>query len=259
MNVIEPKNITRFLTVLARPKAQYPSIPYLKNVSAKGLIPLERDVFSASTKRASGAIYNADYYENGAAKGVSCYKNYSWRPDVTLPVCSKYIEFLNLKKGDSVLDYGCAKGFIVKGLRQSGINAKGFDISEYAVSHAPNDVKPFLTNNFSFDKKFDWIISKDVLEHVEKNNLQTVLTEIKNNSNNSFIIVPLGKNGKYVVPENELDITHKIREPIEWWKDQFKKAGLSVEDVRFELPPIKEHQTSKYPEGTAFVVLKSQH
>lgn len=204
-----------------------------------------------------GRIFSREYYENGKQSGLSCYMNYSWKPDSTLPTCEKLIEFLQLKSDDKVLDYGCAKGFMVKGLRSFGIDAKGFDISNYAISSAPEDVKQHLSNDIVFQVPFDWIISKDVLEHVDKKDLGLVLNQIKISSQKSFIIVPLAENGKYIVPENESDITHKIREPIEWWLDQFDLAKLKVTDLRYELPPIKAHQTKPYPNGTAFISLKS--
>lgn len=205
----------------------------------------------------NGRIFGRDYFENGKKSGLSCYENYSWRPDLTLPTCKKFIEFLGLKSGDKVLDYGCAKGFMVKGLREFGVDAKGFDISAYAISKAPDDVKKHLSNKITPGEVFDWIISKDVLEHVEKGNLPSVLKQIKETSKKSFVIVPLAEDGKYIVPENEKDITHKIREPINWWLEQFNLAGLNITNLRYELQPIKIHQTENYPKGTAFISLKS--
>ena len=43
-----------------------------------------------------------------------------------------------------VLDVGCAKGFLVRHLRKLGVDAWGTDISEYAISTAPADVRPYL-------------------------------------------------------------------------------------------------------------------
>lgn len=44
-----------------------------------------------------------------------------------------------------VLEIGCAKGFIIEGLRDLGVNAYGIDVSQYAIDCAREDIKPFLT------------------------------------------------------------------------------------------------------------------
>ena len=46
--------------------------------------------------------------------------------------------------GKKILDVGCAKGFVVEGLRNAGADAWGIDVSEYAVNAAELVVRPFL-------------------------------------------------------------------------------------------------------------------
>lgn len=43
-----------------------------------------------------------------------------------------------------VLDVGCAKGFLVRHLRELGVDAWGCDVSDYAIATAPEDVKPYV-------------------------------------------------------------------------------------------------------------------
>ena len=43
----------------------------------------------------------------------------------------------------TVLDAGCAMGFLVEGLRKEGVQALGVDVSEYALSQVHPDIKPF--------------------------------------------------------------------------------------------------------------------
>lgn len=69
-----------------------------------------------------------------------------------------------------ILDVGCAKGFIVQHLREAGREAYGLDVSKYAVSQAPPEVKSFLScmkvEDLKADKKYDLVISIETLEHV---------------------------------------------------------------------------------------------
>src|ERR1700675_4264980 len=43
----------------------------------------------------------------------------------------------------TVLDAGCAMGFLVEALRDRGVDAFGIDISEYAISQVRSDIKPY--------------------------------------------------------------------------------------------------------------------
>jgi hypothetical protein len=42
----------------------------------------------------------------------------------------------------TVLDAGCAMGFLVESLRKKGIQSFGIDISEYAIQNVHPDVRP---------------------------------------------------------------------------------------------------------------------
>jgi 2-polyprenyl-3-methyl-5-hydroxy-6-metoxy-1,4-benzoquinol methylase len=82
-------------------------------------------------------------------------------------------ELKNVMPLGSILDIGCAKGFLVAALRKSGYNAEGIDISEYAVAQAPSYVKPFLrTGDLSKENlvyasnSFDCIICMGTLEYI---------------------------------------------------------------------------------------------
>ena len=44
----------------------------------------------------------------------------------------------------SYLDAGCAKGFLVRALRAAGKEARGFDISQYALDAAEPGIRPYL-------------------------------------------------------------------------------------------------------------------
>ena len=47
-------------------------------------------------------------------------------------------------EGKKVLEIGCAKGFVVEGLRDLGVDAYGIDVSQYAIDCAREDIKPYL-------------------------------------------------------------------------------------------------------------------
>ena len=53
-----------------------------------------------------------------------------------------------------------------------------------------------------------------------------------------------------------MDVTHIIREPEEWWLKVVKNAGFEIEYFDYSFGYIKDHWTSKFPYGNAFIVAK---
>jgi ubiquinone/menaquinone biosynthesis C-methylase UbiE len=75
---------------------------------------------------------------------------------------------------ESVLDVGCAEGYLVYAFKELGVQAYGVDISDYAISHSPEQVREFLfkvdTNceDLPFeDKSFDMATAMDIVEHLQ--------------------------------------------------------------------------------------------
>jgi cyclopropane fatty-acyl-phospholipid synthase-like methyltransferase len=88
---------------------------------------------------------------------------------------------LGLQKG-RILDVGCAKGFLVKMLREMGVESYGVDVSEYAISNAPSNIKPYLyrvdveRERIPFhDEFFDFVISVSTFEHLHARRLPFAL------------------------------------------------------------------------------------
>jgi 2-polyprenyl-3-methyl-5-hydroxy-6-metoxy-1,4-benzoquinol methylase len=209
--------------------------------------------------------FNEDYYERGIEKGVSGYSNYRWIPELTIPLCFRIIEILEIDSDHKVLDFGCAKGYLVKGLRLLHREAYGVDISDYAISQAPAEVRSYLYHMNDGDPiplppqgleydSYDAVIAKDVLEHIPYNKVVGVLQELRKVAGYMFVVVPLGENGKYVVPAYENDVTHIIREPLEWWKDIFKEAKFTVWQAKYKMDHIKSNW-AEWEKGNGFFVL----
>lgn len=117
------------------------------------------------------SIYNSYFFNEFYAKnGGGNYTNREqWEPFFS-NIADKIIERFNPR---TVLDAGCATGYLVEALRNRGIEAYGFDISEYAINNTSEDIKPFcivhsildpLPDNFP--QEFDLIITLEVLEHL---------------------------------------------------------------------------------------------
>ena len=134
----------------------------------------------------SGDLYDQDYYTKRGGGGP--YTDYPHEgSDLNAPQAQRLFnqfrplaeEIVSALAPDDLLDVGCATGILVKLLQERGINAKGADISKWAVEnglthdlyHADARKLPFAANSF------DVIISQDFVEHVDKDDLEAVFAE----------------------------------------------------------------------------------
>jgi 2-polyprenyl-3-methyl-5-hydroxy-6-metoxy-1,4-benzoquinol methylase len=210
--------------------------------------------------------FTEDYYEHGKEKHLSLYEHYRWLPELTIPMAERIVATCGIEKTDQILDFGCAKGYLVKALRQLGYLAWGTDISEYALSQADKETDPYLFGPKTMEvcstpmgsgRFFQWVICKDVLEHIEEHDLAKTLAGLRRTTANIFIAVPLGNNGAYTIPDMELDVTHRIRRPLWWWTAQIEAAGFNQKvESTFSMRGIKENWTRKWPFGNGFIIAK---
>ncbi len=174
-------------------------------------------------------FYDAAYYLTGPTSGKSNYENYSWKPDLTLPMADWLKRILHIKDGDTVLDFGTARGYLVKALRMRGVNAFGYDSSEWAIQNCDDGVKGYVSSTLP-DERFDFINFKDCAEHIHLVELTPLMGKLIGMMRKSMlIIVPLvGEDGDYLRHEDRSDPSHVIRWDLQGWLD-FVHRIASVE------------------------------
>jgi predicted TPR repeat methyltransferase len=200
--------------------------------------------------------YDKDYFENGPQTGKSLYTNYRWLPEVTIPIAHHLATYLGLKPQDKILDFGCSKGYTVKALRLLGLDAYGVDISDYAMSQIDEHTRPYckLISDLEYPFGFDigTLITKDVLEHLSKEQLVSFLNNYGKHVDTMLHIMPLGDSGVYRLSEAHLDPTHVVAEDEFWWKDLFESCGFEVLDIRHTIFGVKDNWLVKNPKGIGF-------
>lgn len=104
-----------------------------------------------------------------------------WRP-----VAQAMADHYGLKAGDRILDIGCGKGFLLYEFTQvvAGVEVRGLDISGYAIEHAKEEVKPFLTEGGADhlpypDRHFDLVLSINTLHNLYCFQLEAALREME--------------------------------------------------------------------------------
>ena len=176
--------------------------------------------------------FGFDYWDGDRKIGYGGYKyDGRWR-SVAEALATHY----GLKAGDRVLDVGCGKAFLLYDLAVvvPGLEVQGIDISQYAIDHAKEEVRPRLrvasAGELPFpEQSFDLVISINTLHNLYCYDLDKALREIQR----------VGRRDKYVVVEsyrNEEEKTNLLYwqltcecfytpEEWQWWFDRCGYTG----------------------------------
>lgn len=205
-------------------------------------------------------IFDADYFLNGLASGKSLYSNYRWLRDLTVPMAARIADVLGLSKNDTILDFGCSRGYLVRAMRELGYEAFGYDISEWAIANCDQSVRPWLYRDIAACPAVNWIIAKDVLEHIQ--DVHAALKQIGALATcGVFIVVPLSAvdDEPYVIADYERDITHCIRWTLPTWMCEVNEAlgdDWSVVGA-YRIEGIKDNwHKSGWEHGNGFIIAK---
>lgn len=177
--------------------------------------------------------YGESYYQRGIFTGESLYREYRWLPEATCKMAMSLIDHLPLRPEDTCLDYGAARGYLVCALRILNRFAWGCDISDWAVENSHPEVREYMAvgdgASIPWRQNFQWILCKDVLEHVDPEALPDLIAGWAEQCERCFVLVPLGDGKRFISGVEEMDTTHKIREPMEFWVNAI---GAHYEIVR---------------------------
>lgn len=142
--------------------------------------------------------YGRDYWDGDRRYGYGGYK-YDGRQRA---IAEKLIEIYNLQRDAKILDIGCGKGFLLYEFKRllPECQIKGFDLSEYAIENAREEIKadlfvhkaqaPYLFK----DKSFDLVISITTLHNLPISEIKGALKEIERVGKNNYIVVESFRN-----------------------------------------------------------------
>lgn len=117
----------------------------------------------------SADFYGQDYFDRPKAIAQdSGYAGYSPHEPAIVAAIHIVTTYFQPRR---LLDVGCAKGYVVDGLRQRGIDAWGIDFSPYAIAAAPAAVRRYVSVGDAADihfpdDAFDLVICLETLEHL---------------------------------------------------------------------------------------------
>lgn len=147
-----------------------------RNVDERGATKTEGD-------RAIARRFGKEFFDGDRSHG---YGGFNYHPRFWQPVVPTIQKHYSLTSESSVLDVGCAKGFMLHDLAQlvPGITVKGVDVSEYAIENAIENTRPHVqvadARKLPFaDRSFDVVISINTVHNLERVDCAQALREIE--------------------------------------------------------------------------------
>lgn len=182
--------------------------------------------------RAIARQFGRNFFDGDRNQG---YGGFSYMSRFWQPVIPTLQDYWQLTASNSVLDVGCAKGFMLHDLAEliPGITVKGIDVSEYAIEHAMDDIKPHVqvanaTQLPYADKSFDVVISINTVHNLERAECGRALQEIERVSRGkSFITVDAYRNAEEKERMYAWNLTAKTIMSVDEWIAFFKEIGYT--------------------------------
>ncbi len=167
------------------------------------------------------SMFNAYYYQHNCGNPYE--RNELWL-NFFLSIAKHIKAEINPQ---TVLDAGCAKGFLVEGFRQEGISAFGVDISDYAIQDAHESIKPFVWQGSitqPLKEKYDLIVSIEVVEHMSKEDAIEAIGNLCQFTDDILFSS---------TPFDYKEATHFNVQMPDYWMEQFARHGF-FRDVDFD-------------------------
>jgi len=196
-----------------------------RNVEERGASKSEED-------RSLARKFGKDFFDGDRKNG---YGGFNYHPKFWQPVIPTFKEYWNLNSHSSLLDVGCAKGFMLYDLSLlvPGIKLAGIDVSDYAIQNSLDEVKTFVSVanavDLPFDdNSFDVVISINTVHNLERDECAKALKEIERVSKGkSYITVDAYRNEEEKKRMFDWNLTAKTIMSVDEWKIFFNEIGYT--------------------------------
>jgi len=176
--------------------------------------------------------FGEDFFDGLRSQGYGGFSYNSRFWENVIPVFQKHF---SLNQKTSVLDVGCAKGFMLYDMQRliPGIKLHGIDISNYAIKNTKEEVRGFCkvanATHLPFaDKSIDVSISITTLHNLEEKDLIKALLEIERVTiQGSFITLDAYRNFEEKERMEAWNLTAKTVMHVDKWVELFKDVGYT--------------------------------
>lgn len=175
--------------------------------------------------------YDREYWDGDRRYGYGGYRyDGRWKP-----VAQRIVRTYRLPPHAAILDVGCGKAHLLFELKKllPGATIAGFDISQYGIDHAQEEVKPFLFLHQAQqlypykDKSFDLVISINTLHNLHIQELKKAVQEIERVGKQKYICVEGYRNEQELFNLQCWALTANAFFTPEEWKWLYRQFGYS--------------------------------
>ena len=175
--------------------------------------------------------FDKEFFDGDRKHG---YGGFKYDPKFWQPVIPTFKTYWKLTSDNSLLDVGCAKGFMLYDFKKLLPNLKiqGIDISSYAIKNSIKDIKPFLhvcdAKKLPFNNnEFDFVISINTVHNLDRDDCIKAIREIQRVAKyNSFITVDAFRNEVEKKNMYAWNLTAKTILSTHEWKKLFEYCNF---------------------------------
>lgn len=194
----------------------------------------ERAQTISNEHRRIASLFGEEYFDGDRFHG---YGGYKYHPRFWRDTVRRFRDFYNLAPDVSILDVGCAKGFMLHDFKELMPDATvaGIDVSQYALDNAHEAVKPFLKHGNVKelpyeDNSFDLVIAVNTIHNLPLAECKQALGEIQRVSRqHSFVMVDAWRNESERARLMEWNLTALTYMHVDQWKQTFDESGYTGE------------------------------
>ncbi|HXI27572.1 MAG TPA: hypothetical protein VNG89_04100 [Vicinamibacterales bacterium] len=186
----------------------------------------------------AGDWYDADYFEYGLKSNWT--GSYDWSSFAGLFRDTAAFVAELFPEATSFFDAGCAKGFLVRCLREIGKECWGADHSAWAIDHADPAGRPFLTraavDEMAFERQVDVLLAFDLLSHLTETQAERFLTRARPWTRGAIVATIASFEhpddpAKHAAGSNR-DRSHVTMQFRGWWHELFLKTGWRLDPLQ---------------------------
>lgn len=192
----------------------------------------ERGQSKSDEDRQIARKFGKEFFDGDRRHG---YGGFSYQPRFWQPVVPMLQQHFGLDSASSLLDVGCAKGFMLHDLALliPGITVKGVDVSQYAIDNAMDDIRAHVqaanATQLPFpDHSFDVVISINTVHNLEREECGKALREIMRVSRGkAYITVDAYRTEEEKRRMYAWNLTAKTIMSVDEWKAFFRDVGYT--------------------------------
>ena len=161
------------------------------------------------------------------------YGGFTYDPRFWQPVVPTFQKHYGLTGESSLLDVGCAKGFMLKDFTEAipGMTVAGIDVSDYAIANAVEGMEHFVqvadARDLPFeDDYFDLVVSINTIHNFERDEVVQSLREMQRVSRKySFVVLDAYRDEEERKRIEAWNLTALTVLSTDGWIELFAEAG----------------------------------